>query len=500
MSHKLLDRLLPGMPIVYGGNRITAVSDELASRFQAGDHLLVVQETGDLLHIAAADYDVACAAVARAYAAFEAMAQVSDAAIGRFFDLFAAHLESDAVWTAITQANEEDVRRARSAGRSVTRLIASDTMRDQMAAGLRQWRDAEPVRGRSVEAIVHDGWTVDLLTAPLGVVGFVFEGRPNVFADATGVIRGGNTVVFRIGSDALGTARAIVTGALNPALAEAGLPEGAVSLVDSAARSAGWALFSDQRLSLAVARGSGTAVAQLGSVARQSGIPASLHGTGGTWIVAAPDADPKRLVGAIVHSLDRKVCCTLNVCCLPRGSAKLREAFVSALQRAGARDERGFKVHVVHGSEDAVPADCFLREAPIRRATGVALEPIAEPISEDVLGQEWEWEDTPEISVVLVDDVESAVSLFNKYSPKFAASLISESPDAQQRFYESVNAPFVGNGFTRWVDGLFALNRPELGLSNWQNGRLFARGGVLSGDSIYTIRTRATQSDPNIHR
>ena len=109
MSHKLLDRLLPGMPIVYGGNRITAVSDELASRFQAGDHLLVVQETGDLLHIAAADYDVACAAVARAYAAFEAMAQVSDAAIGRFFDLFAAHLESDAVWTAITQANEEDV-------------------------------------------------------------------------------------------------------------------------------------------------------------------------------------------------------------------------------------------------------------------------------------------------------------------------------------------------------------------------------------------------------
>ena len=44
-----------------------------------------------------------------------------------------------------------------------------------------------------------------------------------------------------------------------------------------------------------------------------------------------------------------------------------------------------------------------------------------------------------------------------------------------------INAPFVGNGFTRWVDGQYALNRPELGLSNWQYGRLFGRGGVLSG-------------------
>ena len=68
----------------------------------------------------------------------------------------------------------------------------------------------------------HDGWKVEQVVAPLGVVGFVFEARPNVFADATGVLRGGNTVVFRIGRDALGTARAIVTHALEPALEAAG--------------------------------------------------------------------------------------------------------------------------------------------------------------------------------------------------------------------------------------------------------------------------------------
>ena len=66
--------------------------------------------------------------------------------------------------------------------------------------------------------------------------------------------------------------------------------------------------------------------------------------------------------------------------------------------------------------------------------------------------------------------------------------------------FDTVDAPFVGNGFTRWVDGQYALDKPELGLSNWQFGRLFGRGGVLSGDSAFTIRTRVTQDDPDIGR
>jgi glutamate-5-semialdehyde dehydrogenase len=62
------------------------------------------------------------------------------------------------------------------------------------------------------------------------------------------------------------------------------------------------------------------------------------------------------------------------------------------------------------------------------------------------------------------------------------------------------NAPFVGDGFTRWVDGQFALNRPELGLSNWEFGRLFGRGGVLSGESAFTVRLRAIQEDIDLAR
>ena len=108
--------------------------------------------------------------------------------------------------------------------------------------------------------------------------------------------------------------------------------------------------------------------------------------------------------------------------------------------------------------------------------------------------------DLPEVSLALADDLDEAIALFNQHSPRLAASLISENAAAQARFYAQVDAAFVGDGMTRWVDGQYALNRPELGLSNWEHGRLLARGGVLSGDSVYTIRTRMRQKDIDLHR
>ena len=63
-----------------------------------------------------------------------------------------------------------------------------------------------------------------------------------------------------------------------------------------------------------------------------------------------------------------------------------------------------------------------------------------------------------------------------------------------------MEAPFVGNGFTRWVDGQYALDAPELGLSNWQHGRMLGRGAILSGDSVHTIRYRAIVDDHGLHR
>jgi len=465
-----LQSLTAGERILFGGDRFTTVTPELAVAFRPGDRLVVVHETGDLLHLPATEHAIAAAAVGRAAAAFTALASVTDQQISDFFERFAALLADDAVFAEIASANLADVQRATERGRPTGRLTLDAKMRADMIDGLRTWRDIPTRRSQQVGEVQHDKWTVQQWRDPLGVVGFVFEGRPNVFADATGVLRTGNTVVFRIGSDALDTARAIMAKAVQPALADAELPHGAVALVDSAAHAAGWALFADTRLGLAVARGSGAAVAQLGAVARQHGVPVSLHGTGGGWLMAGDTADTERFGLAVRHSLDRKVCNTVNVVCVPRR----REHDLVATFRAAATEAAA--------------------------ARGVA--PVIHELQVDdpLLGHEFEWDAVPEVALLVVDDVAQAVQQCNRHSPHFVASLISADAAEHEWFYRAVDAPFVGDGFTRWVDGQFALLQPELGLSNWQAGRLFGRGGVLSGDSVYTVRLRASVSDPNLHR
>ena len=501
MPHEELTSLSAGQAIVFGGDRVARVPGELAAAFGPGDAVVVVEDSGDLLHIPAAEAALARRAVDRASEAFARMGSVPDDAVTAFFDGFARRLGDDATFDPVRAANDADVESARSRGRSTTRLVLSDGMRAAMVAGLHGWRDAASQRNRVLEVVEHDGWWVEQRVAALGVVGFVFEGRPNVFADACGVLRSGNTVVFRIGSDALRTALAIVEHALDPSLAAAGLPEGAVTLVPSAAHAAGWALFRDRRLALAVARGSGPAVEQLGSVARQAGTPVSLHGTGGAWLVTGRQADPTVLAAAVRHSLDRKVCNTLNTACVLRERAdELVPVVLRSLCDAAATRGVQPKLHVVAGSEAAVPGEWFQSRVPIVRATGSALEPQAERLDPVDMGSEWEWEDSPELTLAVVASVDEAVELFNRHSPRFVASLVSQDPAEHQRFWDAIDAPFVGNGFTRWVDGQYALDRPELGLSNWQYGRLFARGGVLSGDSVFSVRTRAVQHDPDVHR
>ena len=332
-----LTQLVEGQMLIYGGDRCTTVPRDVARAFVAGDRLVIVQDTGDLLHIPRAEHRLVSAAVTHAVEAFSTLTECTDDQISDFFQRFADAIDDDAVFADVLAANHTDVDTATAKGRSTTRLRLSAAMRSDMVAGLRSWGASSIRRHQLLSTIDHEHWSVSSLRAPLGVVGFVFEGRPNVFADATGVLRTGNTAVFRIGSDALGTAQAIMRTCVSPSLAGAGLPPGAVQLVESPAHAAGWALFSDARVSLAVARGSGSAVAQLGSVARQSGVPVSLHGTGGAWLVVSEHADAATLGEIVEHSLDRKVCNTMNVCCIPRSrSAELHGIVTEAAERAAA--------------------------------------------------------------------------------------------------------------------------------------------------------------------
>ena len=492
------DALLRAGDLVAIGRHRTVISQEFAASLEPGDQVLALSHNGQLRRLPKAVVDLVDEAVSAASRAFTLLPDVSDDAINEFFELAAEALQDNVRFSTVLQANQRDEESARARGRSVTRLVLSENMRRDMIAALLMWRDAPMSRDSVVSKTEHVGWSVEQRAAPLGVLGFVFEGRPNVFADATGVLKGGNAVVFRIGSDALGTANAMMDVIIRPSLIQAGLPVDAVVLLNSPEHAAGWSLFSDSRLGLAVARGSGTAVSELGSIAQQSGVPVSLHGTGGAWMVVGEEASLDRLESCVLHSLDRKVCNTLNVVTVIRHLASVHIPIIlkAAEIAASARGTRP-RIHAIQGAEKFMSTDVTIE---VRRSEGVILEQQVTVANVESLGTEYEWEENPEFAIVLVDDIDEAVELFNAYSPQFIVSTISENETEQERVWSLTNAPFFGDGFTRWVDGQFSLLRPELGLSNWENGRLFGRSGILSGDSAFTVRLRVHQSDEKLHR
>src|SRR5690606_15655366 len=124
----------------------------------------------------AGEREVAERAVSRAATAFAKMGDVADEQISRFFELFAARLAEENIWSKILEANQRDVRDARVRGRSTTRLEASEKMRQGMIDGLRGWVSAGSVRGKVLEKVDHGSWSAELVGAELGVVAFVFEG------------------------------------------------------------------------------------------------------------------------------------------------------------------------------------------------------------------------------------------------------------------------------------------------------------------------------------
>lgn len=491
-SPERLTSLEPGTPVISSTGEVFRVDDTLAAAFKSGDTLIANPLAG-LLHIPAAITAVVDESMHTVSQAFAAMSAVSDEQIVEFFRAAARYIGDDKLWQAVTETNAQDVAAARERGRSVTRLQVSSAMRDGMIAGLLGWADMPSRRDAVLETVEHDDFSIDLIGAALGPVGFVFEGRPNVLADACGVLRGGNTVVFRIGSDALKTAQTIMRLCIAPALRESGLPSGAVVLIDSAEHAAGWSLFLDNRLALAVARGSGWAVDLLGSLAQSVGTPVSLHGTGGGWLVAGETAFASHFQAAVIRSLDRKVCNTMNVCALPLSrAAELVPVLLAGLEAAAVNRGYAYKLHVTAAAQEFVDAALFKRMVGVARAEGVSQEAQAELIAEEQLGVEWEWEDSPELTLAVFADLDASIAAFNRYSPRLVATLLAQDSCEQATFFAGVDAPFVGDDHTRWVDGQFALNKPELGLSNWANGRLFGRGAILTGDSVYTVRTRYT--------
>ena len=472
--------------------RLIEIGDEIADLYSEGDRI-VASADGQLLLIPKTETDIVERVVMQSQKAFSLLQGASDDQISRFFGLLAHRLADDVIMAEVMVANENDVEQARQRGRSTTRLVLTSNMRNDMIDALGLWRDLS-VTSECSTVIEHSGWSVQSSNSALGTVAFVFEGRPNVLADATGVLRGRNTCVFRIGSDAYKTAEALMRVAVHPALIEAGLPEHSVMLLPSITHASAWALFSHTKVALAVARGSGDSVALLGTIAQQHGIPVSLHGTGGAWAVVSQYDDLAGLEDIILHSLDRKVCNTLNTIVILESAVKdVLPTVMSGIRKSGMKSGVRPIVHLPRQVEQQL----------IRQQVQLAdnSDEIDLVVSDDInLAKEWEWETTPEVTLVVTESIASAVELFNMHSPQFVLSVLSVKSDEEEYAWNTSNAPFFGNGMTRWVDGQYALNKPELGLSNWQLGRSLGRGGILSGDLVYTVRYRMSQIDSNVKR
>ena len=133
--------------------------------------------------------------------------------------------------------------------------------------------------------------------------------------------------------------------------------------------------------------------------------------------------------------------------------------FLDALQNAAVRRGANPKLWVTEGDEGLVPAHWFpLRHGHQSRGRS-GPSPSQRPFLTDRLGIEWEWEESPEVTLTVVDSVDEAVELFNRHSPKLVASLIDDDPDSQERFYETVGRalrgqrvhPLGGRPVSRWA-------------------------------------------------
>ena len=206
-------------------------------------------------------------------------------------------------------------------------------------------------------------------------------------------------------------------------------------------------------------------------------------------MILGQSAHADDIASFVMNSLDRKVCNTLNVVAMTSDAPvhNIQAVLEGVSQAANHRNAQAI-VHVPLASK------VFLDSCDI--PTNVNIE-----WSEEIdYALEYEWENQPELALFFKPSLHDCVASFNAHSPQFIVSCLSRDQEDHDLIWRECNAPFVGSGFTRWVDGQYALNRPELGLSNWQGGRLLARGGVLSGDGVHTVRLRAQQTDTSVRR
>ena len=361
----------------------------------------------------------------------------------------AALLEQETA--AVLAANREDLSAARAAGTPpamLDRLALDESRLRGMAAALRDVAAQEDPTGRVLEGGTRpNGLRIEKISVPLGVVGIIYEARPNVTADAAALcLKAGNAVILRGGREALHSNRALAA-LFRRALEQSGLPEDCVQFVDNPSReSAAWLMSLDGYLDALIPRGGAGLIR---SVAEQAHVPVIVTGTGNCHLYVDHPADLAQAVEIVYNAKTSRP----SVCNAAETVLVHRAVAAEFLPRMKSRlDEK----HVV------------LHACPEARAI---LGAGALPATEDDWGREYLGY---ELAVRVVPDLDAALEHIAAYSSGHSEAILTKDYAHAERFLREVDSAAVYvNASTRFTDGgEFGLGA-EIGISTQ---KLHARG------------------------
>jgi len=391
--------------------------------------------------------DLISAAATRAREAANVLALATRASKDAALEAMATALVSERA--AILAANDEDVAAAEASGtpaHMIDRLRLDETRVEAMAQGLREVAGLPDPVGTVVRgSTLANGLELRQVSVPFGVVGVIYEARPNVTADAAGIcLKSGNAVLLRGSSSALRSNTAVVS-VLRDALASSGLPEDCVQLAPGEGHDAVKELMRARGLvDVLIPRGGAGLIR---SVVEESTVPVIETGVGNCHVYVDEAADEQMALAVVLNSKTHRtsVCNSAESLLVHAAIAeKFLPKVVSALQEAGVS---------IHG------------DAAFQAFDGVL------PATEEDWGTEYL---SLDISAAVVPDLDAAIAHIRAHSSGHTEAIVTGSQAAARRFTAEVDsAAVMVNASTRFTDGGEFGFGAEIGISTQ---KLHARG------------------------
>jgi len=358
--------------------------------------------------------------------------------------------ELEAEFEKILTENQKDLQAGREKGFEAAfmdRLALSKERIFDFANGLRKVAELEdPTDQVLSDWTLENGLQVKKVSVPLGVIGMIYEARPNVTVDATGLaLKSGNAIVLKGGSSALISNQAIVN-VMHQALVKTKIPKEAVQFIASTDRAATQQLFTmKEHIDVLIPRGGGSLIK---AVVENATVPVLETGVGNCHIYIDADADVEKALNILINAkTDRPAVCNAAETVIIH-----RDWFENNVEQLAASfTEHGI---TVHGDETA-----------------------CKRIPKAVLAVESDWADeylSLEIAVKIVENIDEAIEHIDQYGTKHSEAIVTESTATAEKFMKLVDASALyHNASTRFTDGGALGFGAEIGISTQ---KLHARG------------------------